>query len=893
MMKDNTTFQDKESEEFDRLLAAFLQGEEAGQGTAADAFSYKGRTYEVPAHEQGEQAVRFSGLSLLWGKQSFTPEKGESARFFVDRAESGKGHFTVYMETTDCGAEDEVCPVAFYIYREGEPHPLSAHEEAQITGFCSRNDFPPLEERLVPGRYFLLTDGLADDGEGAVLRMKGRYACLPFVVMESGGSLSHPEVSSAGARRPEEELEAGPCSSGLLCLTVHFASSLPVDCELSALCYTEDWRLQAQDERLLTARRQGERTMTFRFRSDLIWMAGTYTVVLQHNREPFAAVTFRYYGEPATGALCRPLSQADVEYRLVKDLAEKDVWQRTREFTGMARLRPRLAELMRVGDYNSFCREQHLAELQENLYVAVMSDAPFHAKRLAYCLPKLLDFGTTGSKMQDCAEWLESDSPDELLDERSGQTVILYNIGVLCSGKGLDILAALEEAVAGSFSFWALILCGTGEELQHLFACSPLLEQAVRPELRFQVERPSLAELVHGFQQELGKTPFRLDAEAENELVRQVEVHYEAVSLWPREEIFRFVMQGVVGRMKRRLRGGYASARKPSRAEMTRVKAEDLSLEAWLQASESAASGGAEADAAVFAESMKELEEMVGLQSLKEALSTDFCRMRFNEQRRRLGLPVGTEAARHVIFTGNPGTGKTTVARLLGKIYHALGLLSKGEVISTERRELVGEYIGQTEEKLNALLRRARGNVLFIDEAYSLCTDTDDRRDYGHRVVEGLLSVLTEPRPDMLVVLAGYEEEMERLLQSNPGLRSRFPYHYHFADYDAGELMQIARRLLGREDYRLTPEAEALLRETVEDTLLRKDRYFANARWMNQFIVSGILPAMARRVMEGGPADEAELFRTVERADVEEAVRRQASLMSVARSSRPRIGFKA
>ena len=144
-----------------------------------------------------------------------------------------------------------------------------------------------------------------------------------------------------------------------------------------------------------------------------------------------------------------------------------------------------------------------------------------------------------------------------------------------------------------------------------------------------------------------------------------------------------------------------------------------------------------------------------------------------------------------------------------------------------------------------------------------------------------------------LIVLAGYEEEMERLLQSNPGLRSRFPYHYHFADYNADELMQIAFRLLEREDYLLTPDAEALLRDTIADTLKSKDRYFANARWMNQFIVSGVLPAMARRVMESDRANSVELYRTVERADVEEAVHRQVSLAGTVRKARPRIGFKA
>ena len=260
----------------------------------------------------------------------------------------------------------------------------------------------------------------------------------------------------------------------------------------------------------------------------------------------------------------------------------------------------------------------------------------------------------------------------------------------------------------------------------------------------------------------------------------------------------------------------------------------------------------------------------------------------------RLGLPVGEETASHVIFTGNPGTGKTTVARLLGRIYRALGLLSKGEVISTERRELVGEYIGQTEEKMNAILRRARGNVLFIDEAYSLCTDSDDRRDYGRHVVESLLSVLTEPHPDMVVVLAGYDDEMERLMQSNPGLKSRFPYKFHFDDYTADELMQIAGLTLERGGYRLTPEARELLRDTVENALAHKDRSFANARWVNRFVTSGILPAMARRVMAMDVAGkDVELYCTVERADVAEAIRLRATASASDAKSRPRIGFKA
>ena len=143
----------------------------------------------------------------------------------------------------------------------------------------------------------------------------------------------------------------------------------------------------------------------------------------------------------------------------------------------------------------------------------------------------------------------------------------------------------------------------------------------------------------------------------------------------------------------------------------------------------------------------------------------------------------------------------------------------------------------------------------------------------------------------MVVVLAGYKEEMEKLLDSNPGLRSRFPHQYHFEDYNADELMQIARETLAKGDYRLTPEAETLLHDTVEETLKHKDRHFANARWIKTILTTGVLPAMALRVIQGNAPDNADLFRDIERADVEKAIRDMAASKPSNAKPRPRIGF--
>ena len=250
-----------------------------------------------------------------------------------------------------------------------------------------------------------------------------------------------------------------------------------------------------------------------------------------------------------------------------------------------------------------------------------------------------------------------------------------------------------------------------------------------------------------------------------------------------------------------------------------------------------------------FEESMRELREMIGLDNVKQGIQSMANQTRLFQERSRRGLRNSEEQVYHCVFTGNPGTGKTTVAGKLGRIYHSLGLLSKGEVIAVDRTRLVGQYIGQTEENMKAVLEEAKGNVLFIDEAYNLSVGSDDKKDFGARVLDSLLTVLTQPNPDMLIVFAGYTQEMDAMLNSNPGLSSRFPYRYQFDDYTAAQLMEIAMRLFERDDYTLTPEAAKEMRSAIDQALKTKDQHFGNARWIEQFVRNGIIPAMADRVI--------------------------------------------
>ena len=271
-----------------------------------------------------------------------------------------------------------------------------------------------------------------------------------------------------------------------------------------------------------------------------------------------------------------------------------------------------------------------------------------------------------------------------------------------------------------------------------------------------------------------------------------------------------------------------------------------------------------------FEECMRELREMIGLDNVKQGIQSMANQTRLFQERSRRGLNNSEEQVYHCVFTGNPGTGKTTVARKLGRIYHSLGLLSKGEVIAVDRTRLVGQYIGQTEENMKGVLEEAKGNVLFIDEAYNLDVGSEDKKDFGGRVLDSLLTVLTQPNPDMLIVFAGYTLEMEAMLNSNPGLNSRFPYRYQFDDYDAVQLMEIAMRLFKRDDYILTSDAAKELRSAIDQALETNDQHFGNARWIEQLVRNGIIPAMADRVISTESTD----FQRIEASDVTKAFER-------------------
>lgn len=278
--------------------------------------------------------------------------------------------------------------------------------------------------------------------------------------------------------------------------------------------------------------------------------------------------------------------------------------------------------------------------------------------------------------------------------------------------------------------------------------------------------------------------------------------------------------------------------------------------------------GGLDLDAAyrdsAVEDVLRELDqELVGLMPVKTRIRELAALLLVDRLRAQVGLATDKPTL-HMAFTGNPGTGKTTVALKMGAILKRLGYLRRGHLVAVTRDDLVGEYVGHTAPKTKEALRRAEGGVLFIDEAYGL-HKPENERDYGAEAVEVLLAAMEERRDDLVVVFAGYGDRMERFFASNPGLRSRVGLHVDFPDYRAEELLAIAERMLQARGYRFSPDARGAFAEYLALRIRQPD--FANARSVRNAIDRTRLRQASRLVTTGGSVDR-ERLETLEADDV-------------------------
>jgi SpoVK/Ycf46/Vps4 family AAA+-type ATPase len=268
-------------------------------------------------------------------------------------------------------------------------------------------------------------------------------------------------------------------------------------------------------------------------------------------------------------------------------------------------------------------------------------------------------------------------------------------------------------------------------------------------------------------------------------------------------------------------------------------------------------------------ELLEKLDALVGLEKIKQSVKSLINYVKIRKLREENGLP-NPPLSLHMVFTGNPGTGKTTVARILSELYKAIGVLSKGQLVEVDRSGLVAGFVGQTALKTSETVTSALGGILFIDEAYSLAPETGSGNDFGREAIETLLKMMEDHRKDLIVIVAGYSEPMERFIVSNPGLESRFNRYFFFEDYNGGELYDIFSSMCAKSEYALTGEAQEYAREHFLRLYDLRDENFGNARHVRN-IFENIVAVHSDRVsdLEGHTRED---LTTVILEDLENSV---------------------
>ena len=271
-----------------------------------------------------------------------------------------------------------------------------------------------------------------------------------------------------------------------------------------------------------------------------------------------------------------------------------------------------------------------------------------------------------------------------------------------------------------------------------------------------------------------------------------------------------------------------------------------------------------------FEELLQKLDALIGLNSIKRKVREHAKYIQFLQLRKEKGFEEKDYLNVHSIFIGNPGTGKTTVAKMMGQLYKKMGILSKGHILEVDRVDLVGEYIGQTAPKVKEAIEKARGGVLFIDEAYALARSNEDHKDFGREVIEILVKEMSNGPGDLVVIAAGYPKEMKNFLDTNPGLKSRFKLFFEFPDYLPQELAKIAHYACLEKGVKMTPKAISAIEDIIVKAYRERDRTFGNARFVFDLVEKSKINLGLRVMSEEHPDElDKEALQIIELEDVQ------------------------
>ncbi len=837
-------------------------------------------TYSIHDEYTNCKTYKYKGVSYLIPN---SPEKDNEFEDFKIESLNGSINLDKQSVYTDPHFEGEsimvtLTPVSLYeenharllLYREGTSKPVFFEERTYSGAMFFKID----NKHITPGHYFFIIPKFDHDViHMNVIERQDELAIYHFDVYHSGSKIEIPEIKSVECKSVPK-----PFTADSLNLTIRLKKSTPDNKHMCAVCFDKDMNIVDQSHAVVKNHR---RFFNLDFTPSIVWTHDTHTILIAVNDMPQYKIIISSFDDENIDSHWEAISPNSYEFPLCRmHINTPFKWKELLKIGGSQQLQRATLNYYHIAEYNrnmqtqierthSFCHNFTIAtdngtlssmEVESFIHCLTgedFSSSNYHAGKLR--MP------SDGNKNV----YNNDDAYEVNLSEQ--KCLIITELDGLCGPYSSKFVDNLISSMSYR-SNYSVVMLGKKREIEDVFKAHPRLKCFFPDKHHLEMRSLSPLEITRKVCDRLHNKSILFHSEDQQKLANHL------LSLESKGILKKMNIDDVRFIVNTHFVNQYTSQMTKSASIRHHIAISDIDLNLFANPTEKNTNH------------LADLDKMVGLKNIKKSVTQLFALTRFNHMRRSLGLKANDNGCHHMIFTGNPGTGKTSVAKVIGKMFHSIGVLSKGDVIFAERTNMVGRYIGETEQNMRDLLEQAQGNVLFIDEAYTLFTKDDDN-DFGKHAIESLLTVLSQPNPDMIVILAGYGKEMNKLIDCNPGLKGRFPHHFNFEDYSADELTIIAEHIIADEQYRLTPDAHNLLAKCIAESVNKKDKSFSNARWVTQFVQNGIIPSVANRLISANIPLNADNCQTITIQDIEAANLQYGIKATSTVKKRCKVGF--